>query len=210
MKITKARRPDDLIVVNLLKPSTLSQDGWVTPISFETTQPPQVYARVPHGPFAVRVLTSAPVEVVVEFEGNKVLETVLDKGAHILARGNDGKAFVFAPESDAPAAQAVQPSLFPDLEEPAPVKTNGLVRLQTRFTDIGAPRPDVTPDYPQTVFYQMVTPEQHGAVTASLLMKMKKPDVIPSCDDGLVNPDGAPSTRTPLPKRFCVTCGHEH
>lgn len=209
MKITKARRPGEQIVLNLLKPSTLSQDGWVTPISFETVSPPQTYARVPHGPFAVRVLASAPVEVVVEFEGEKVLETVLDKGAHILQRGDDGKSFIFAAECHAPAATPA-PTLFPELEEPAPVQTNGLVRLQARFVDIGTPRPDLTPDYPVSAFFQMVTPEQHGEVTAGLLMKMKKPDEIPSCDDHLVNPAGAPSTATPRVKRFCATCGSEH
>lgn len=211
MKITKTHRPGEQIVLNLLKPSTLSQDGWVTPISFETVQPPQVYARVPHGPFGVRVLASAAVEVVVEFEGEKVLETILEKGAHILTRGSNGKPFEFAAECHTPdTTQSQQPSLFPDLEEPAPVRTNGLVRLQARFVDVGGPRPDVPPDYPASVFFQMVTPEQHGSVTAGLLMKMKKPDEIPACDDNLVNPAGAPSTATPRAKRFCVTCGHEH
>lgn len=211
MKITKAQRPGDQIVVSLLKPSKLSADGWVTPISFETNKPPQTYARVPHGPFAVRILASAPVEVEVQLDGNKVLNATLDKGAHILSRTSDGKEMVFALKAEkdtAPVSQ--QPTLFPEAEEPQPEPTFGLVQVQVRFTDIGAPRPDVTPDYPQSVFYQMVTPEDHGNVTAGLLMKMKKPDVIPACDDGLVNPNGAPSTGTPLPKRFCVTCGHEH
>lgn len=211
MKITKARRPGDQVVVNLLKPSKLSADGWVTPISFETASPPQTYARIPHGPFAVRVLTSAPVEVEVQLDGNKVLNVTLDKGAHILTRTSDGKAMVFGVKTEpvTPVASK-QPTLFPEAEEPQPEPTNGLVLVQVRFTDIGEQRPDVTPDYTQSVFYQMVTPEDHGHVTASLLMKMKKPDTIPDCDDALVNPNGAPSTGTPLPKRFCVTCGHEH
>lgn len=212
MKFTKERRPGDQIVLSLLKPSTLSQDGWVTPINFEVTSPPQLYARVPHGPVAVRVLTSAPCEVVVEFDGRKVLQTVLGKGAHLLSQGDDGKSFAFAPASEAPAAEPTQPSLFPELDaaENEGEKTNGLVRLQARFVDVGAPRLDVTPDYPVSLFYQMVTPENHGDVTASMLMKMKKPDEIPSCDDTLVNPHGAPSTATPRQKRFCVTCGNVH
>lgn len=212
MKITKAQRPGDQIVVSLLKPSKLSADGWVKPIGFETNSPPQSYARVPHGPFAVRVMASAPVEVEVQLDGTKVLNATLDKGSHILSRTNDGKAMVFAlkTEADSPQPVSQQPTLFPEVEEPQCEPTNGLVHVQVRFTDIGAPRPDVTPDYPQSVFYQMVTPDDHGHVTAGLLMKMKKPEVIPACDDGLVNPNGAPSTATPLPKRFCVTCGHEH
>ena len=209
MKITKERRPGDQVVVNLLKPSKLSADGWVAPISFETTRPPQTYARVPHGPVAVRILASAPVEVEVHLDGTKVLNTVLDKGAHILSRGNDGKAFGFGLPQAAPVASK-QATLFPESDETPVVQTNGLVMVQVRFTDIGEPRPDVPQDYPQAVFYQMVSPEDHGEVTAGLLMKMNRPSEIPSCDDTLVNPNGAASTATPMPKRFCVTCGNEH
>ena len=211
MRITKDRRPGEMIIVDLLKPSTLSPDGWLKPIEFELTEPPTLYVRIPHGAYAVRVMTSSDTELMVHVDGVKVLEAKVTKGIHIFDRDSEGRLFNFG-EATPPAhndvPEMVQQTLFSTGEEASCVKTFGQVAVHVRFCDIdnGTVRPDVTPDYPQPVFFQMNPPGEHEEALAGLLRRMKAPPKLTEADDIFAEAKDV----KPMPKRICVNCQHEH
>lgn len=211
MRITKDRRPGEMIIVDLLKPSTLSPDGWLKPIEFELTEPPTLYVRIPHGPYAVRVMTSSDTEVMVHVDGVKVLEAKVAKGIHIFDRDSEGRLFSYGdatPPAQDDVPEMVQQTLFGTDEEASCVKTHGQVAVHVRFCDVtlGSVRPAVTPDFPQPVFFQMNPPGQHEEALASSLRRMKAPPKLTEADDIF----GENKSATPLPKRICVNCQHEH
>lgn len=212
MRITKDRRPGEMIIVDLLKPSTLSPDGWLKPIEFEITDPPTLYVRIPHGPFAVRVMTSSDAELMVHVDGAKVLEKKVGKGIHVFDKDADGKPLYFgtapaAAEGDGP--QLVQETLFGTDEVAECVKTHGQVAVHVRFCDVdnGTATPDVTPDYPQPVFFQMNAPGDHEEACASLLRKMKAPPKLTAAEDIF----GEHKDSEGIPQRICCNCpNHDH
>ncbi|MBX9571858.1 MAG: hypothetical protein K2X77_23395 [Candidatus Obscuribacterales bacterium] len=212
MRITKPRRPGEMITVDLLKPSTLTPEGWLAPIGFEITEPPTVYARVPHGRYAVRVMTTADAELMIHIDGAKVIETTVAKGIHIFDKDADGRPFQYGenPVDTSEAPEMVQQTLF-DSGAPAEcVKTHGQVAVHVRFADVPTtgPRPGVTPDYPQPVFFQMNPPGVHEETMAGLLRKVKRPAKLTAADDVLgeyTDVDGK------YPERICCNCpDHDH
>lgn len=211
MRITKPRRPGEMIIVDLLKPSTLSPDGWLKPIEFEITDPPTLYVRIPHGRYAVRVMTSSDTEIMVHVDGTKVLETKVGKGIHVFDRSAEGELFNFGEpgESHGDGPELVQKTLFGTDEQAACVKTHGQVVVHARFCDIdtGTPRPAVTPDFSQPVFFQMNPPGAHEEEFASLLRKVKAPPKLNNVEDIF----GEGKASEPLPQRICCNCpNHDH
>lgn len=98
MKITKKNRPQDSIQVGLVQPSKLTGNGWIKPLDYEVTNPPTTMVRMPHGPFAVRVITTADTVVAVHIDGKPMLATRVGPGIHVLERDSWGSPFVFAQE----------------------------------------------------------------------------------------------------------------
>lgn len=207
MRITKTRRPGEMIIVDLLKASSASPDGWLKPIEFEIAEPPTLYVRVPHGRFAVRVMCSSDAEVLVSVDGTEALKTKVGKGIHILDRDSQGRFFQF---SDQPAVDksVKQESLFADDSAPDSCSSHGLVCVQLRFCDIdnGLGRPDITPDFPYPVYFQMNPPGAHEEAFAGLLSKLKKPARLTDAED--IFEEHKHSGK--MPQRLCVNCGHEH
>lgn len=211
MRITKPRRPGDMIIVDLVKPSTLSPDGWLKPIEFELNDPPTLYVRVPHGQFAVRVMSTADTELMIHIDGQKVLDTRVSKGIHIFERDSEGRPFAYgrAPVvGETPELE--QQTLFGSDEEAECVKTHGQVAVHVRFADEqgpdGCPRPGVSRDFSHPVFFQMNPPGEHEEALAGLLRRMKAPPKLTEADD-IFSENG---DAKPLPKRMCINCGHEH
>jgi len=211
MRITKPRRPGDMIIVDLVKPSTLSPDGWLKPIEFELTEPPTLYVRVPHGQFAVRVMSTADTEVMIHIDGVKVVDARVGKGIHIFSQDSDGRAFSYG--DAAPAAETAaqeQKMLLASEEHDACVNTHGQVAVHVRFADevdsAGCPRPGVSRDFAQPVFFQMNPPGAHEEALAGLLRRMKAPPKLSEADDIFAENGDA----KPVPKRMCINCGHEH
>lgn len=212
MRITKPRRPGELITVDLLKPSTLTPDGWVTPINFETTEPPTVYARVPHGRYAVRVMTTSDTELMIHIDGTKVIETRVTKGIHIFDKDADGRPFQYGenPIDQSNGPEMVQQSLFDTGEVADCVKTHGQVAVHVRFADVASnsPRPSITPDYPQPVFFQMNPPGTHEETMAGLLRKVKRPAKLTAADDIFGE---YKDVEGKYPERLCCNCpNHDH
>ena len=216
MRITKDRRPGELISVDLLKPSPLTQDGWVTPINFETSTPPTVYARVAHGKFAVRVMTTSDAELMIHIDGRKVLEKSVSKGIHVFDRDAAGKIFSYGEGPEASNSESTEPvseqgTLF-EIDTPPvadAVESFGQVAVHVRFADVqdGMPRPSVTPDFPVPVFFQMNPPGAHEETMASLLSKVKRPAKL-TAEHDISGEAGAASS---YPERICCNCpNHDH
>ncbi len=211
MRITKPRRPGDMIIVDLVKPSTLSPDGWLKPIEFELNEPPTLYVRVPHGQFAVRVMSTADTEVMIHIGGVKVVDARVGKGIHIFSQDSEGRAFSYG--DSAPTAETAaqeQQLLVANEEHDACANTHGQVAVHVRFADevdaAGSPRPGVSRDFAQPVFFQMNPPGQHEEALAGLLRRMKAPQKLTEADD-IFSENG---DAKPVPKRMCINCGHEH
>ncbi len=204
MRITHPERPDEMIIVDLLKPSTLSPDGWLKPLEFEITEPPTLYVRIPNGQYAVRVMTSSETELRVLVDGAKVLEAKVAKGSHIFERDGQGRIFNF---SEAPAVGAepelVQQTLFGSDEQAECVKTHGQVAIQVRFCDVGSSDES---EFPDPIFFQMNPPGVHEEALASLLSKMKAPPKLTAEHDIFGEHKGAEM----IPHRHCANCGHDH
>lgn len=211
MRISKPLRPGEHIIVDLVKPSTLTPDGWLKPIEFEISNPPTLFVRVPNGRYAVRVMTTADTEVLIHVDGTKALQTKVAKGIHYFDRDSEGKPFNFG---DAPAAQEgdgpqlEQQTLFGTNEEALCVKTYGQVAVHVRFCDITTPTGShiVPPDFEQPVFFQMNQPGTHEEVCASMLSKMKSPPKLTSAEDIF----GEHKDADALPQRHCCNCPHDH
>lgn len=210
MRITKPRRPGDAIVVDLLKPSSLSPDGWLKPVEFEISEPPTIYVRVPHGNFAVRIMTSSDAEVLVSVDGAEALKTTVTKGIHILDRDSQGRAFKFSPEAagEPQGESPKQATLFAADEVQESKSSHGLVCVQVRFCDVqnGSAIPDVTPDFPYPLFFQMNPPGAHEETFAGLLSKLKTPEKLTDAEDIFEEH----KHKGKLPQRHCVNCGHDH
>jgi hypothetical protein len=200
-----------MIIVDLLKPSTLSPDGWLKPIEFEITDPPTLYVRVPHGRYAVRVMTTADAEVLVHVDGVKAIEAKVTKGIHIFDKDSEGNFFTHG-ETTARAAsegpELVQQTLFGTDEVAECVKTHGQVSVHVRFCDVttGNGKPILTPDFQQPVFFQMNAPGAHEEACASLLRKLKAPPKLTAAEDIF----GEHKDAETLPQRHCCNCPHEH
>lgn len=202
MKITKPLRVGDYVSVDLVKPSKLSPEGWVAAIGLEVVGTPRTfYVQVPYGQYGVRVMTTAAVEVKVEVDGAKVIESSLTKGFHILDKTSDGRQLTFVSAED---AEAGQPLLF-DKESLGIAPGHGLVAVSVRFADIitnGVM--DVPPDFPESVHFQMNPPDLHLKEVAARLSQVVAPPKIPFADE--VTGEGEHA----LPGRFCSVCGQTH
>jgi hypothetical protein len=201
MRITSPERPDDKIIVDLIKPSTLSPDGWLKPLEFEITQPPTLYVRMPHGQFAVRVISSSQAEVKVSVDGASVLQAQVGKGVHVFDKDAEGRLFNF---SNTPAAANVQPTLFDNDEQAECTQTHGEVAIQVRFCDVGSSSDKS--EFMDPIYFQMNAPGDHEEALASLLSKMKAPPKLTAADDIFGDHDGVEMT----PHRHCCNCGHDH
>lgn len=208
MRITKPRRPGEMITVDLLKPSTLSVDGWLKPIEFEITDPPTHFVRMPNGRFAVRVMTTADTELMIHVDGVKALEAKVSKGIHVFEKDSEGRLFNFreAGSTAKDAPELVQQTLFGTEEEALCVKTHGAVVVHVRFCDVTVDnKPVYTPDYQQPVFFQMNPPGAHEEACASMLRKMKAPPKLTSAEDIFSEYKDAET----LPQRHCCNCPHD-
>ncbi len=208
MKVTKACRPGETITVDLLKPSSLSPDGWLKPLEFETTEPPTLYLRMPIGNYGVRVMCKVDTELRVYVDGNNVLETKVAKGIHVFERDGQGRPFQFG---EAPAGEPalIQRTLFDSDELATCVQTHGQVTVQVRFAeDGGSTNADIIPDeFGDPVVFQMNAPGAHEEVLAGLLSKIKKPEKLTSAHDVF----GDYKELDELPQRHCCNCpDHDH
>ena len=210
MRIQKPLRPGEHIIVDLVKPSTLTPDGWLKPIEFAIDSPPTLFVRVPHGRYAVRVMTTADTEVMIHVDGNKSLRSKVAKGIHYFDKDEAGNFFNFgeAPAAEGVGPELVQQTLFGTDEEAMCVKTHGQVIVHVRFCDITTPAGSqiVPPDFEQPVFFQMNQPGAHEEVTASMLSKMKAPPKLTTAEDIF----GEYADADSIPQRHCCNCPHDH
>lgn len=209
MRITHARSPGEMTIVDLLKSSTLSQDGWLKPIEFEITEPPTIYVRIPNGRFAVRVMTSSDTEIMIHVDGAMVLETKVGKGIHLFDRDAEGRLFNFGENqaTKSSVTKTVQRTRF-DTEEAASCLTKpGQVAVLARLckTNISTPCPPAAPDYLQSIFFQMNPPGAHEETCAELLSKMKSPPRLTAAEHRF----GEYSDAEDLLQRLCCNCPHD-
>lgn len=205
MKITKKNRPQDSITIGLVQPTRLTAAGWIKAPEYEVVNPPTTMVRMPYGPFAVRVITTADTLVLVHIDGKPMLVTRVAPGINVLDRDSWGRTFRFAAQEDVQDGFAAsEASLFseaPDLfakplefelgllpeslladlkeEDAGPVaKTHGLVMITACFA--GPPNGDGgaasgPPDYWVRGFMQMNEPQTHARELAANLHRLVAP-----------------------------------
>jgi hypothetical protein len=205
MKIMNRNNRAHMVTVDLLKPSKLSADGWLKPIDFEISQPQTLFVRMPHGPFALRVVScsDAILEVLMFVDGMGTLQARIGRGVHIFERDSQGRAFRFA-ESEAHRGLMLQADPGSDSDT---IKTQGQVAVQIRSFDTEkgaqvADQPSVSAICEQSVFFQMNPPDIHEEVCASLLSQIKALPAMTGADDLFRDFEGAAE----IPRRFCCSC----
>lgn len=208
MKITDKvlQRTIDLALV--AKPAANAVFGgdadWSRPVCYEVTNSSETFVRMPHGQYAVRVISRHAVDLLVHVDGQLRRRVSLPKGINYVDTDGDGQPLFFlekgetakfVPQNDqdaidgAPTVAAEQGQLGladDNVQVPlVPPSGHGLVFVVARFT------PELTPglkppaqEYEAT--FQMNAPQDHDELLASSnLLHMVPPDTLINLDDEL-------------------------
>ena len=195
--------------------ATQGPRGWMVPLGYNIEDVPTRFVRVPHGPFALRVMSKDGAELLIHLNGERIMEASVPGGIHFIECASDGKPFVFsalaegatdectARHSTFAPAEGEDAEAQPALEIP---RGHGLLFVVARFApDLGpAPHP---PRQEYLFVFQMNTGEDHDRKMAGNLRRVVQPEESPNPDD--LTSREAPAQGSQL-KRTCLTCGREH
>lgn len=170
-------------------------------MGFEVEGPDIAYRIMPHGRWAVRIMTPEPTEVVIQLDGKTLLDTEIEAGVHTLHQGKDGTAFIYTrPGAE---AQHVVVSDTPKSEPEAKDEKNerpkrflapshGLVIVSLRIKPTKPQNaPELPPDEFVDLLFQMNPWAEHNKAVAANLSKMVAPE-IPADGHGMTDENGKP------------------
>lgn len=191
-------------------------DDWMQPLGYKLEDGRQ-FLRVPHGPFALRVMSRLGIEILVHIDGKLLLNSSVDKGLQYLEAGENGKVFYFGEASSSPSegqADATTGSASPaagsDSAEAAQSHRDvpagaGLLFVVARFADDPNFVGSQPPRQEFEISFQLQAPGVHEKALASSLSKIVEPEA-PIDPDNLVSM--SPSSNRPAFK--CSVTGHSH
>lgn len=99
-------RKVDIALVTKPAPNALFGAGidWMLPVSHKTNDSTKLFVRMPHGPFAVRVMSKHATEMLVHISGKLVLRTKVDPGLQYIRTDGAGNPLVFGTDGDSASA----------------------------------------------------------------------------------------------------------
>jgi hypothetical protein len=189
--------------------------GWMVPLGYHIEGLPTWFARVPHGPFALRVMSKDGAELKGWFNGQLILDAVVPGGIQFLEASGDGQPFVFAARDESTpdtctaidgtfqaAAGESEDAQAPALAVP---QGHGLLFIVARFAPDKGPAPH-PPRIEYPFVFQMNAGEDHDRTMARNLRRVVEPESPPNPDD--LTSREAPSQ--PQLRINCLTCGKVH
>lgn len=75
---------------------------WVRPVYYETNNSSEIFVRMPHGQYALRVMSKHPVDLLFHVEGVLRNRCTVPAGVNYVECDGDGKALFFLPEGEKP------------------------------------------------------------------------------------------------------------
>jgi hypothetical protein len=190
MKITDTLGRTLHVDVVVKSPGT---DNWMQPLGFNIQDSGVAHLRVPHGPFAVRVMSKLGADIIVHLDGNRLIATTVEKGVQYIERDSAGNPLYFAapgqivkhvPQSDAelatqPAQGEASENVASDSAavEHAPTIPDGygILFVVARHSDdpsiVGAQPPKQEFEFT----FQLRAPQEHDRALAGSLSKVVEP-----------------------------------
>lgn len=194
------------------------------PLGFTVHDPVHIeYRKVGYGKFGVKILTSAPTEVLLKLDGKVAVDRRIEPGLTSITTADDGGPLMFTPDGFAlprvaerrtapvepaptdgePVAAAPEQPAAPEREY-AP--SQGLVIVELRMARVTPPNsPELPPDDYTPVLFQLNAPAEHLQALAESLSKVVAPEPGPEVSD---LKDGENSAQRRYPVRICSVCSN--
>lgn len=197
-------------------------DNWMQSLGYNVENSGVAYLRVPHGPFALRVMSKLGADLLVHLDGARLCSISVEKGVQYVERTPDGKPFYFAapgqivkhvPQSDAEMAEQAAdvtdgiasetPAADASLVEHGPSipAGEGVLFVVARHSDdpaiVGAQPPRQEFEYT----FQLQAPQAHDRALAGSLSKVVEP--APFLDASDITALSSPEQKRPT---FVCTC----
>lgn len=198
-------------------------DDWMQPLGYKLEDGRQ-FLRVPHGPFALRVMSRLGIEILVHLDGKRLVSTSVKRGVQYLEADDNGTVLSFTKASDYAVSEMAEVVTDPadttassaasaadgDGAEAALSHRDvpagaGLLFVVARFSDDPKIVGSQPPRQEFEISFQFEAPGDHEKKLAASLSKIVEPEA-PIDPDNLVSMN--PSSARPAFK--CTVTGHSH